>query len=228
MTAEPFTKKTDANGSDREALSTFTGARLDWLKCVAFDRALLPNDFKVAFVIAMHLNLRSGSAMLSDATIADKSAAGARHVRRARARLHSAGWLTWHGTSTANVYRPNYARMNATLDAMLLAREARREKRQAEADRPNRRRPWQAEGISRSTWYRRLRQKRATGVRVRQSHRTYRSADTGSTEPPYTLPNTLKEGESSEEESLKGGRERRRHTRRLLANRHATQKATTQ
>ena len=170
MSAEPFNKKTSGNGADQSAQSTFTGTKLDWLRCVAFDRALLPYDFKVAFVIASHLNMHTGSAMLSDQTIADESGgAAARSVRRSRVRLHDAGWPTWHRQyDGANVYRPDYGLMNAMLDAILLAREARREKQQGEADRPNRRRPWPAEGISRATWYRRLRQTGATDVRLRR------------------------------------------------------------
>jgi hypothetical protein len=143
MTAAPFTPKkaARANGSDHETLSTFTGTKLDWLKCVAFDRKVLAYDFRVAFVIAQHLNLRTGSAMLSDETIAAESGGGStRHVKRARVRLRKAGWLTWHNTSTANVYRPDYGRMNHVLDAMILAREARREKR-VQADANKLRRP---------------------------------------------------------------------------------------
>jgi hypothetical protein len=162
MSAEPFTVASPrrnhdhGNGVDQASISTFTGTKIDWLKCIAFDRKVQPYDFRVAFVIAQHLNIRTGTTMLSDETIAAESGGvSTRHVRRARDRLRKAGWLTWHNTSTANVYRPDYARMNHVLDAMILAAEARREKRlQADADIS---RPWLAHGMSRATWFRKRR-----------------------------------------------------------------------
>jgi hypothetical protein len=126
---QPTTTAAQAdNDSERTTLSTFTGTKLDWLKGVAFDRRLQPYDFKVAFVIAQHLNQRTGSTMLSDEIIADESAGGSRNVRRSRLRLHEAGWLTWHHTRTANVYRPDFSQMNDVLDTITLSREARRER----------------------------------------------------------------------------------------------------
>jgi hypothetical protein len=115
--------------NERAVLSTFTGTKLDWLKCVAFDRRLKPYDFKVVFVIAQHLNQNTGSTMLSDETIADESAGSVSNVKRARVRLREAGWLVWHHTRTANVYRPDYSKMNYALDALILSREARQERR---------------------------------------------------------------------------------------------------
>jgi hypothetical protein len=150
----PTTQETNS-GSDRATLSSFTGAKLDWLKCVAFDRRLKPYDFKVAFVIAQHLNVNTGSTMLSDETIADESAASIRSVKRARVRLRKAGWLAWHHTQTANIYRPDYSKVSFTLDAITLSREARRER--LLRWRPAAVSHGKAEGISRATWYRRQR-----------------------------------------------------------------------
>ena len=163
MSAEPFTPRKakdtargNGNGVDQASISTFTGTKIDWLKCIAFDRKVQHYDFRVAFVIAQHLNIGTGATMLSDATIAaELGCRSVRSVKRARARLRDAGWLTWRTTSTANVYRPDYARMNQVLDAMVLAREARREKHlQADADVS---RPWLAHGMSRATWFRKRR-----------------------------------------------------------------------
>jgi hypothetical protein len=192
----PTTQETNS-GSDRVTLSSFTGAKLDWLKCVAFDRRLKPYDFKVAFVIAQHLNLNTGSTMLSDGTIADESAIGPRHVRRARERLHNAGWLTWHHTQTANVYRLDHDKVSYTLDAITLSREARAERhRRWKPAALSRTQPWKAEGVSRPTWYRRQRRETAqadSGGTMRRLRRTPESAETGLRSPPYTLEDTLKE-----------------------------------
>jgi hypothetical protein len=125
MPAHRQPQHTEAN------LASFTGRKLDWLKCLAFDRRLQPQpfDFKVAFVIAQHVNQRTGSAMLSDDTIAYEAGGGSeRNALRARKRLRDAGWLTWHRTRTANVYRLSFDKVERTLDMMTAAREARREK----------------------------------------------------------------------------------------------------
>jgi hypothetical protein len=157
-----FTIKANAegrNGVDQSTLSTFTGTKLDWLKCICFDRRLKPLDKVVALVIAQHLNAMTATTMLSDRTIADETATSPRSVQRSRNRLRRIGWLTWERTETANIYTQSFRNMNDMRDAMLQARETRQEARR------NRRRkaiagPWEDEGVSRATFYRRLRAER--------------------------------------------------------------------
>jgi len=111
--------------------STFTGRKLDWLKSVAYDRRLLPYDFEVAFVIAQHINQKTWKAMLSDDAIADETGGGStRNVLRARKRLRGVGWLNWHRTRTANVYRLLFDGVDRTLDMITASRDARRERHQ--------------------------------------------------------------------------------------------------
>ena len=114
--------------------TTFTGQRLDWLKCVSFDRSIQPYDFEVAFQIAQHLNEKTATAFVSDETIADKTGGGSsRNVWNSRIRLRDAGWLTWRRTRTANVYSLNYGKVNGVLDMITVSSDARREKQQKPA-----------------------------------------------------------------------------------------------
>jgi hypothetical protein len=135
MSVEPFpnTKKAEASNADddtdRKALTTFTGTKLDWLNCLAADQRISDNAFRVAFVIAQHLNWRTGQTMLSDETIADEASGSIRAVVRSRTLLRQLSWLIWRRTQIANVYSLDFRNMNAMRDAMLVAREARQERR---------------------------------------------------------------------------------------------------
>jgi hypothetical protein len=148
------------NGVDQSTLSTFTGTKLDWLKCICFDRRLKPLDKVVALVIAQHLNAMTSTTMLSDRTIADETASSARSVLRSRNRLRRIGWLTWERTETANIYTQSFRNMNDMQDAMLVARETRREARRNRHRKGSISGPWEDEGVSRATFYRRLRAER--------------------------------------------------------------------
>lgn len=113
--------------------STFTGHKLDWMKCVSFDRRLESYDFKVGFVIAQHVNQHTGTAMLSDETIADEAGNGSvRNTVRARQRLRDAGWIAWRRTRTANVYELRFDNVERYLDMITVSRDARRDRRQKE------------------------------------------------------------------------------------------------
>jgi hypothetical protein len=57
-------------------MTTFTGDKLDLLKCIAFDRQMTPYDLEVAFVILQHVNEKTGLAILSDEAIADLTRRG--------------------------------------------------------------------------------------------------------------------------------------------------------
>jgi hypothetical protein len=62
---------------ERSALSTFTGQRLDWEKCLRFDRRILPFPYEVACAIASHAR-PDGTAYVSDETLADEVGSGPR------------------------------------------------------------------------------------------------------------------------------------------------------
>lgn len=110
---------------------TFTGRKLDWLKCCSFDRRLEPYDFKVAFVIQQHLNEATETCWLSDETIADEAGGSARNTRRARKRLRELKWIDWKRTSTANIYVLCFGNINRMLDLMIKAREGRYERKKS-------------------------------------------------------------------------------------------------
>ncbi len=57
-------------------MTTFTGLKLDLLKCIVFDRQMMPYDLEVAFVILQHVNEKTGLAILSDEAIAGLTRGG--------------------------------------------------------------------------------------------------------------------------------------------------------
>lgn len=120
----------DAETSSDEIAKTFTGQKLDWMKCVAFDTCVSPRAFEVGFCIIQHVNARTCRAFLSDETIADGTGSCLRDVGRARKQLRLAGWLTWKRTGGANLYEPLFHRINAVLDAITDKRDQRQERRQ--------------------------------------------------------------------------------------------------
>jgi hypothetical protein len=108
--------------------TTFTGRKLDWLKCIRFDRRIKHLDYRVAAVIADHLNERSGRAFISDHTIAFEIGSNwPRHVIGARNRLRDAGWLEWEHSKTANIYAPVFRAVTETLRIIGRARAEKRE-----------------------------------------------------------------------------------------------------
>lgn len=122
---------------DEKSIQSFTSKKLDWMKCCCFDRQLQAHDFAVAFVIAQHINARTGITMLSDETIAMESGGRSeRSIRRSRVRLRDAGWLDWKRTRSANVYRLNHHKVNQMLDLLIAMRDARKEKRRRDCRDP--------------------------------------------------------------------------------------------
>jgi hypothetical protein len=112
----------------KDDVAAATSRKLFWLTCVNFDHSRVkPYDFRVAFVIAQHINRNTGNARLSDETIADEAGGSLRNVARARQLLREFGWLTWRRTRTCNVYSLNHDRVSRTLDMLTASRDARRE-----------------------------------------------------------------------------------------------------
>ena len=107
----------------------FTTQKLNWLQCVCFDRRLNDGAFRVASVIAFHLNEASGRAYLSADTIAAMTGSKwPRKVARAIKLLKDTGWLNWERTKDANVYKPNYRNVKATLEVIGRLRFEKRQK----------------------------------------------------------------------------------------------------
>jgi hypothetical protein len=157
---------------------TFTSRKLDWLKCVCFDRLVQPYDFKVAFVIGQHINQKTLTACLSDETIADESGGSARNVKRSRVRLREAGYISWRRTRTANVYRLRFEKVSGIFDAIISSRDARKERRKRDGQMGHR---WP---IS----------------RAKMGHRGHNKM--GHRWPTNTLEEHLKESEESSEERI--------------------------
>jgi Helix-turn-helix domain len=120
---------------------TFTSRKLDWLDCLAHDSMVAPLAFEIGYCIMSHLNAKSGRAWVSDETLADKSGNSERTVRRARTQLRAAGWITWKRTSTANVYTPQFQKVNAMLDSIISKRDERTERREKRRRKTNSHRP---------------------------------------------------------------------------------------
>ncbi len=113
-----------------------TSRKLDWLTCVRFDRRVTDYAYRVASVIAAHLNEVSGRAFLSLDSIAFESGCKwPRKAVRAIKLLQATGWVDWKHSKTANIYAPNYANVKTTLEAI---GRARYEKRQIFLNNPAR------------------------------------------------------------------------------------------
>jgi hypothetical protein len=111
-----------------ELASSSTALKLEWLNCVAFDPDISPSTFEVGFAIIQHVNWHTVHAMVSDATLAEKTGICTREVQRARKRLRDARWLTWKRTGGANLYKPQFEKMNAVLDELTIKRNERQER----------------------------------------------------------------------------------------------------
>jgi hypothetical protein len=117
------------SASAKAAKASFTGQKLDWLKCVAADPRIKPRTFEIAFAIMQHVNARTGETMLSDETLGDETGSARRDVYRARKALIDSGWLACRRSKLATVYRPLTRNINRALDLLTLKRDARKERR---------------------------------------------------------------------------------------------------
>ena len=94
----------------------FTSRKLDWLAAVSFDRGVTDPAFRIAAAIASHLDEKTGHAFVGADSIAfETGCQWPRKVMRAVKLLKARGWLDWHRTGTANVYKPDYRKVKATL-----------------------------------------------------------------------------------------------------------------
>jgi hypothetical protein len=109
-------------------MTTFTGTKLDWLKCMRFDRRVTDHAYRVVSVIADHLNEDTGRTWLSAETIAFEVGYGSpRAVGRAIKVLKDTGWITVYRTGAANVFEPNFRNVKTWLAALGRARFERRQ-----------------------------------------------------------------------------------------------------
>jgi hypothetical protein len=109
---------------------------MDWMTAAAYDRRLKPSDFRVAFVIAQHINGKTGKAFPSRDEIADKAATSVETVKRTIRLLQETGWLTirrnrtydpkTRGWKTRNSYWLRYENVQTIFDTINASRLGRR------------------------------------------------------------------------------------------------------
>jgi hypothetical protein len=106
------------------------------MTAAAYDRRLKPSDFRVAFVIAQHVNETTGKAYPTEELIADRIGTTTRTVRRSITLLQEHGWLTkkqkrtydaktktW---KTRNFYWLRFDNVQIVFDAITASRLGRR------------------------------------------------------------------------------------------------------
>jgi Helix-turn-helix domain len=115
---------------------SFTGAKLDWMTATAYDRRLRAINFRIPFVIAQHINGKTGKGFPSREEIADRAATSVETVKRAIRLLQETGWLrirrkrtydpktkSW---KTRNFYWLRYENVQTMFDAMADSKRNRR------------------------------------------------------------------------------------------------------
>jgi hypothetical protein len=125
--------KISQDATARQPSSDFTSRKLTWLDCIAADRRIPPLAFKIAYVIAQHVNRRKGEAWPSDQTIAEKVGVDTSNVYRARVLLRAAKWLSWRRTGASNRYSLDFRNVSAFLDMITTANDIRRERSRDQA-----------------------------------------------------------------------------------------------
>jgi hypothetical protein len=86
-------KDLDDSKSARKSNQSFTSRKMDWLDAAQYDRRVIPSYFKIAFVIAQHINGETGKGFPSQETIADLTGLSVETVKRAIKRLVAIGYL---------------------------------------------------------------------------------------------------------------------------------------
>lgn len=123
-----------ARSDDAQILNARSDAsrRLTLLKHVAADHVVLPTDFKIFYVIWIHINSRTGIAFISDDVIQEFVPVDLRTIRRARRKLREQGWLSWSKSGAANAYKLAYDRIPEVSKKIAKRRDDRLERRAAE------------------------------------------------------------------------------------------------
>jgi hypothetical protein len=114
-----------------------TSEKLDWLDAMMADDRLGSSDKIVAYCIRQHVNRDTGTAYLSDETIADKTRIGIRWVRMARNKLRAAGWITWtrKTRTSANIYSTLTGPMASIVERQQEFKKQREERRMQRYER---------------------------------------------------------------------------------------------
>lgn len=120
----------DTKREAKEKLSTFTSAKLDWLDAVSIDPRVSTLEFRVAFIIAQHVNSETGKCCPSQETIATFIGKSDRAVREAVKRLEHFGWIIRRKRGQGTQYDPAMTHVNAMLDRRIMLRDALREERE--------------------------------------------------------------------------------------------------
>ena len=126
-------------GNQPASNQSFTGAKLDWMTAVAYDRRLQPMNFRIPFFIAQHANDKTGKAFPSQETIADLCGINVKSVKRAVKRLHETGWLKIRRSrgydpknkkwETRNIYWLRHNNVQTMFDLMADSKRGRRNKK---------------------------------------------------------------------------------------------------
>jgi len=122
----------------------FTGAKLDWMTAASYDRRLKSSDFRIAFVIAQHINGKTGKAFPSRDEIADRAATSVETVKRTIRLLQETDWLrirrkrtydpktkSW---KTRNFYWLRYENVQTMFDAKADSKRNKRHGKQVMGD----------------------------------------------------------------------------------------------
>jgi primosomal protein N' len=132
--------RVELNKHDGSALSqsnqSFTSRKMDWMTAAAYDRRLKPSDFRIAFVIAQHINKKTGKAFPSREEIADKANTSVPTVKRTIKLLQETGWITVRrkrsydpkvkGWKTHNFYWLRFENVQTVFDLIKASRLKRR------------------------------------------------------------------------------------------------------
>jgi hypothetical protein len=123
-----------------EVPATFTGKKLMWAQCCAYDRRLKTLDKLVAYALTKYLNENTAECFPGQETIADDLGVAVRHVRRSLARLAKTGWLRCKRIrapttgKVSNHYWPLSTHMAEQAEKMATAAAARKAKRSAQRE----------------------------------------------------------------------------------------------
>jgi len=121
---------------------TFTGKKLMWAQCCAYDRRHKTLDKLVAYALTKYLNEDTAECFPGQETIADDLGVAVRHVRRSLARLTKTGWLHCKRIRSpttgkvSNHYSPLTTHIAEQAEKMATAAAARKAKRSAQREAP--------------------------------------------------------------------------------------------